>query len=289
MRVCVHAEVGIWLWFRAGMHTQDAVAHQMYGWAPGGRGERETQEWPSYPEEGVQYIKQGEEVEGVLNSNIIKDIHWNIKIYSSSFLQLEKLSVGCVSKVPRGIGLDRDILGTAHLASHTLDAYFMRYSDGPPDWNGKSEIVKVLNETTPPLAWNPSRLSFPTTLIVVAPDSLATTRDMWCDGEGCQCATLSNNSSLEGHSHGCALDHLVIYKRHPSTWMARNFCRWPKNLFSESLERFKKKVWEQTILPLQVGRGVGCFSNERGFLVESSLQGISSNSSLQKRNSSVVM
>ena len=70
------------------------------------------------------FIKWGEGEGDLTNGNIIKDIHSNDKIYSPSFLQ--KLSFVCVGKVPRGLGLDSDSLGTAHLASHAPDTYLSK-------------------------------------------------------------------------------------------------------------------------------------------------------------------
>jgi len=60
---------------------------------------------------------------GVMTSgNIIKRIY----IHTPRFFFLpssQKLSFVCIGKVPRGIGLDSDSLGIAHLASHALDTY----------------------------------------------------------------------------------------------------------------------------------------------------------------------
>jgi len=73
---------------------------------------------------GRCFIKWGEGGGDITNSNIIKDLHSNAKIYFPSFLQ--KLSFVCVGKVPRGLGLDSDSLGIAHLASHALDTYLSK-------------------------------------------------------------------------------------------------------------------------------------------------------------------
>jgi len=66
-------------------------------------------------------MKWGEGGGDLTNGNIIKDLLSNTNIYFPSFLQ--KLSSGCVGKVPQGLGLDSDSLGTAHLTSHALDMY----------------------------------------------------------------------------------------------------------------------------------------------------------------------